>query len=341
MKLKRICDQKGKKGNKPIVSICCWTFNHKKFIRKALDRMLMQKTAFPVEIILHDDASRDGTEKIIRMYKKRYPKTIKLIAQKQNQYSVVGSLMLEPILQRASGKYIAFCEGDDYWNDPLKLQKQYECLEKNPEFSMCGHDAKIVDDKNRLLKKSLLPDWAKRDFNAEECMAGSTYIQTLTLMARNVIKTLPMEFGRVLNADNFLTSLLGGHGGYKFCKNVKNACYRQHSGGIWTSMDDSSQILSQLATNFWIQKYYSNKKNSYVCEKYQERLELLAEAFLKKRGWVGYLAPNYAVLIQRLRKQMRSHLRAFLFSFRPNQKTFLTGSHVKNRIAGFLQAGFF
>ena len=146
MKLKRICDQKWPKGTKPVVSVCCWTFNHKKFIRKALKTILMQKTAFPVEIILHDDASSDGTDRLIKTYKKKYPKLIKLMARKQNQYSVVGSLFIEPILKRASGKYIAFCEGDDYWDDSLKIQKQYECLEKNPDFSMCGQtvDGEVI-----------------------------------------------------------------------------------------------------------------------------------------------------------------------------------------------------
>jgi glycosyltransferase involved in cell wall biosynthesis len=301
MKLKRICDQKWPKGTKPVVSVCCWTFNHKKFIRKALKTILMQKTAFPVEIILHDDASSDGTDRLIKTYKKKYPNLIKLMARKKNQYSVVGSLFIEPILKRASGKYIAFCEGDDYWDDSLKIQKQYECLEKNPDFSMCGHDARIIDDKNRPISASLLPDWAKRDFTSQECIEGKTYIQTLTLMARNVIKTLPMEFGRVLNADNFLTSLLGSHGGYKFCGNVQKASYRQHGGGIWTSMDQASQVFSQLVTVFWIKKYYQRQRNHDVCREYQKRLEHASETYLRTCGWVGLIAPNLGILRNRLR----------------------------------------
>ena len=125
--------------NVPLVSVCSLAFQHASFIRQCMDGVLMQKTSFPIEYIVHDDASTDGTADIIREYEARYPEIIKAIYQTENQYSSKGSKILpEYLLPHARGKYIALCEGDDYWTDPLKLQKQVDFLEANPDYAICG-----------------------------------------------------------------------------------------------------------------------------------------------------------------------------------------------------------
>ena len=103
----------------PLVSICCLTYNHAPYIRDAIEGFLMQKTNFPVEILIHDDASTDGTADIIREYETRYPDIIKPIYQTENQYSKGVKISREYQFSRARGKYIALCEGDDYWTDKL------------------------------------------------------------------------------------------------------------------------------------------------------------------------------------------------------------------------------
>jgi len=103
----------------PLVSICCLTYNHAPYIRDAIEGFLMQKTNFPVEILIHDDASTDGTADIIREYETRYPDIIKPIYQTENQYSKGVKISWEYQFSRARGKYIALCEGDDYWTDKL------------------------------------------------------------------------------------------------------------------------------------------------------------------------------------------------------------------------------
>ena len=126
-----------------LVSIDCTTYNHGKYISDALDSFLMQNTNFKYEILVHDDASTDDTPKIIKEYESIYPDLIKPIYQKENQYS--KGLRVSGInLRRARGKYIAVCEGDDYWIDPYKLQKQVDYMESHPECSMCTHAAYIV-----------------------------------------------------------------------------------------------------------------------------------------------------------------------------------------------------
>ena len=139
--------------NNPIVSICCLTYNHAQFIRKALDGFLMQEppTGVPAEepwyeILIHDDCSTDGTTEIIKEYKTKYPDRIFPLYETENQYSKVGVGGMDLFnYRRARGKYIAYCEGDDYWTDPQKLQKQVDFMETHPDYSICFHACQVYD----------------------------------------------------------------------------------------------------------------------------------------------------------------------------------------------------
>lgn len=128
------------------VSISCITYNHVHYIRQCLDGMLMQQTNFSYEILIHDDASTDGTTEIIRKYESKYPDIIKAIYEKENQWikGRKGSVLFN--FPRAKGKYIALCEGDDYWIDPLKLQKQVDFLEENNEYGLVHTDYKVINE---------------------------------------------------------------------------------------------------------------------------------------------------------------------------------------------------
>lgn len=122
----------------PLLSICCLSYNHAPYIREALDGFLMQKTDFAFEILIHDDASQDGTVEIIREYQQAYPHIVRPLFQKENQKTKYGGGMNPRFnYPRARGKYIAFCEGDDYWTDPQKLQLQVDFLESHPGYVLC------------------------------------------------------------------------------------------------------------------------------------------------------------------------------------------------------------
>lgn len=135
-------------NNNLMVSIACITYNHAPYIRECLNGFLMQKTNFPIEILIHDDASTDGTEEIIREYEAKYPDIIKPLYETENQWvkGRRGSAVFN--FPRAKGKYIALCEGDDYWTDPYKLQKQVDFLEGNPDCSLCFHAWKSIRNNN-------------------------------------------------------------------------------------------------------------------------------------------------------------------------------------------------
>lgn len=133
-------------GYEILVSIYCLTYNHEKYIRQALEGFVNQITKFKYEIIVHDDASTDGTARIIAEYAKKYPDIIKPIFQTDNQYSLKKPIVAGYIADIAVGKYIAACEGDDYWTDPHKLQKQVDVLEAHPECNFCVHKVEVVDE---------------------------------------------------------------------------------------------------------------------------------------------------------------------------------------------------
>lgn len=127
------------------VSIYCLAYNHKNYISTALDSFLMQKTNFNFRIIVHDDASTDGTADILREYASKYPEKLVVILQKENQYSKGTRIISEYIIPRCKGKYVAVCEGDDYWIDDQKLQKQYDYMESHPNCYLCAHSGLSVD----------------------------------------------------------------------------------------------------------------------------------------------------------------------------------------------------
>jgi glycosyltransferase involved in cell wall biosynthesis len=122
------------KNNIPLLSIACITYNQEKYIGQCIDGFLMQKTSFPIEIIIHDDASMDNTAKILKEYADKYPDLITPIFQTENQYSKGINPGFEFVFPECRGKYIAICEGDDYWTDPYKLQKQVDFLEANSDY---------------------------------------------------------------------------------------------------------------------------------------------------------------------------------------------------------------
>ena len=139
-----VTDQQWPEGTRPLVSILCVTYNHEHFIEDCLRGFLMQKTSFPVEIIVHDDASTDGTQRIVRQYSDEYPNLCRPIFQDKNQYSL-GSKPSLLALQHARGDYVALCDGDDYWTNAEKLERQVAIFDEDPDVTICFHAAKEFD----------------------------------------------------------------------------------------------------------------------------------------------------------------------------------------------------
>ncbi|MEY0674260.1 glycosyltransferase [Providencia rettgeri] len=250
--------------NKPVVSICCITYNHEKYIEDTIIGFLIQETNFPFEILIHDDASTDNTANIIKKYENKYPNIIKVIYQKENQFSK-GNKPLITLYSLCKGDYIAVCEGDDYWCDSQKLAIQVNYLKKNQSVVISSHDAKIIDSQGKVINKSKLPLDQQRDFSAEELIIGKAWILTLNWVMRKVdIHEIP-ELRKVKNGDTFFISVLGNYGGSHYHDDIKPSAYRVHGGGVWSSINDNEKTDAQINTWFWIYKYYNRiNKDKYA-----------------------------------------------------------------------------
>ena len=184
--------------NTPLVSIRCITYNHEPYIGQALDGFLMQRTTFPFEIIVHDDASTDKTADIIRRYESKFPKIIKPIYETENQYSKHDGSMTRIVNAALRGKYVAFCEGDDYWIYESKLQEQIEFLEKNQEYGLCYTKSKVFNQKyNRFLS-----EMGKGNESFKEIFLNYD-LPTATIMCRNDLYCEYMYF-KEQNGKNWI-----------------------------------------------------------------------------------------------------------------------------------------
>ncbi len=229
----------------PIVSVCCPTYNHELFIAQAIDGFLMQRTDFPFEIIVHDDASTDRTRDIVRDYQSRYPQRIRIVQQEQNQKSR-GKKALPILISLARGQYIAVCEGDDYWTDPHKLQKQVNFLEANPEYSLCFHDAFIE-------KFSSGEQWDPRGahplrttYGLEDISRGNFIYTTSVLFRRSALTLFPPPWYDRLPMGDWPLWILCAKQGAIGHLNDCMAVYRLHERGVWSSKSDLQQVEESL-----------------------------------------------------------------------------------------------
>lgn len=168
----------------PLVSICTLVYNHEPYLRECFDGFLMQKTNFAFEVLVHDDASTDGSADIIREYSEKYPHIFKPIYQKENQYSKGVKVSATFQFPRAKGKYIALCEGDDYWTDPLKLQKQVDILEEHEDFGCVYSAYQTVDTENNIHDSPVSIHHMNRSFTGDIFyeLLVSNFPQTLTIL---------------------------------------------------------------------------------------------------------------------------------------------------------------
>lgn len=190
------------KKNRIVVTVICLTYNHEKYIADALEGFIAQKTNFEFEIFVHDDASTDRTADIIREYANKYPNLIRPILQTENQYFKGGSIKEKYIMPYISGEFIALCEGDDYWTDPYKLQKQYDILMKHPKINICAHKAYKVDANSKKILGYIAPADENRIFSVEDViLGGGGFVATNSLMYRRKINNNMYEFRKQCGLD--------------------------------------------------------------------------------------------------------------------------------------------
>lgn len=250
--------------NKPILSVCLITYNHINFIKQAIDGVLMQKVDFSWELIIADDFSTDGTREIILAYKKNHPDFIKLILQEKN---VGAAQNWMDLITFPTSKYIAYFEGDDYWTDPLKLQKQVDFLEKNKKYSGCFHetyDLKVNSDlseNEQLVWRKTL----KKQLTIEDLLLNKYCLfHTSSFVFKNNLFVIPDWFSQISSGDLALFYLVAGHGPIGKVDGVMSV-YRQHEGGISNTKEHNENLVkSRTKLLELIDQYYNYKYTTYI-----------------------------------------------------------------------------
>jgi glycosyltransferase involved in cell wall biosynthesis len=256
----------------PLVSICCATYNHETFIQDAVEGFLMQDIEFPYEILINDDASTDNTPDILREYERLFPELVNVVYQKENQYSKGGvSILLDFLVPRAKGRYVALCEGDDYWIDRHKLEKQVSYMENNLTCSVASGDFYIryeddICESGIVLSKSLEDkDWNGGRFDMSY-VDSAVIPRRVTALASTLTAVYRTSFLRAIDRDRYdhfrdstLVSLALSKGhGFRF--DDAFAVYRKHAGGLTTNY----KSISWYRDNYMVYKeIYDNDPNKY------------------------------------------------------------------------------
>jgi glycosyltransferase involved in cell wall biosynthesis len=221
----------------PLLSIICPTYNQEKFIAQTLDGFVMQKTEYPFEIIVHDDASTDNTPNISREYELKFPDFFKNIYQIENQFSKAIMSVTKITFSAARGKYLVLCEGDDYWTDPYKIQKQISFLETHPEYVGCFHNTeeRYVDDESKA--SFLYCGFSSARPVTFSNLAYSNLMPTCSVVfRRGLFGNFPDWYDTLKMGDWPLHLLNAQFGNFWYMPQIM-AVHRLHSKSIWMLQD--------------------------------------------------------------------------------------------------------
>lgn len=241
----------------PKVSVCMITYGHEKYIRQAIEGVLMQQCDFEVELIVANDCSPDATGQVVNDIIKSNPRGswIKYSNHDKNVGMMPNFVFA---LLESESKYIAMCEGDDYWTDPLKLQKQVDFLEANSDYAVCFHQVNVLKTNDEIVEDFITK--VPENYETIDTLARlGNYIHTPSVVFRNIIKSFPPEFKQSPIGDYFLYMMLAKHGKLKYLEE-KMAVYRD-GVGIWSDKSEYFKNLNTAYTHALLVSY-NNSDNS-------------------------------------------------------------------------------
>jgi glycosyltransferase involved in cell wall biosynthesis len=267
------------------VSICMITYGHEKYIRQAIEGILMQKCDFEIELIISNDSSPDSTHTIIQNIFENHPKKecIKYFGHDKNLGMMPNFIFG---LEQCSGKYIGVCEGDDYWTDPLKLQKQVDFLEANPDYVICYHKVKVLQ--NGILKEDTITQEVPETTTIKDLAKGN-YIHTCSVVFKNnLFEKFPEYFLKSPVGDYFLHMLNARYGKIKFLDEYMGV-YRLHETSVWSSKTQikREQIWREFLTNIRknfdkeVQEILDNQLKQYKISHKKRRIASIKK-FIKR-----------------------------------------------------------
>lgn len=264
--------------NRPLISVCIITYNHGKYIRQCLDGVLQQQTNFPFDVIIGEDCSTDDTRQVVQEFETRYPGIVKPLYHSSN----VGGARngYEFCYPQLTGKYIAICEGDDYWTDPQKLQRQVDFLERNEDYVMAFHRVESVDENDRLIggqqaSEKILTYSGKQIFHIS--------IPTLSVVFRKCFDVIPPEMFKAKSGDTFLFGLLARFGKAADLGFI-GARYRKHSGGVFSPKAIIEQFAQAIETRKLMKQcsLFADEQKKEISREIVKRKILYFKYFLKR-----------------------------------------------------------
>jgi glycosyltransferase involved in cell wall biosynthesis len=302
----------------PLVSVVVPTYRHARFIANCLDSILMQQCVFEWELIIGEDGSDDGTKEICTRYAEEHPERIRLMHRDRRDVikisgKATGRANVIKLYQEARGRYIAICEGDDLWTDPLKLQRQVALLASDPNCAGCYHNSSVVDDAGALVKdqwRDALPD--RLELN--ELPAPRSPFHTSSFVFRNYpwLKRMPSFFRLTSVGDLALFTLVAGEGSLR-CVLGSMSAYRMHGAGITSeTLHNGTRFhIERMRLWMYLDRHFPGRIGeapSRVCGWHwakimehtsgHERLSALRELFRDVPMWF-VVRPRYALYLLR------------------------------------------
>jgi glycosyltransferase involved in cell wall biosynthesis len=261
----------------PKVSIFCMVYNHEPFIRECLEGFLMQKCNFDYEIVLGEDCSTDNSREIILEYASKFPEKFKLLLHEKN----IGAAQNQKIVfENCTGKYIAMCEGDDYWTDPLKLQKQVDFLEKNEEYVCCIHNAVLLNSKLTLIPyKNYVNEKMHKYITMEELLMGNSF-PTCSLLFKNILEYEKINELENYSVGDWILLLFLARKGNIYYDNTSMAVYRINESGEFSKLNMIEKFELNQLLRIQIYKYFCQnlvERNLVIKSKNESALGLIKQ----------------------------------------------------------------
>lgn len=290
----------------PLVSVCMITYNHAPYIAQAIEGVLSQKTDFPVELVIGEDCSTDDTRKICRAYQDKYPGSIRLFLPERNQGMMKN---LIHCLQTCNGTYIAFCEGDDYWIDPFKLQKQIDFMEQNPAYSLCYHDALVVYEKKAAPPSYFSPLRTDQSVDPDTLLSRWSIPSASMVFRKEVVKDLRPWMEEITHGDLLIHLLSMDKGRIRYIDRIMSVYRVALEGTSMTARFREKQdfLLKKIEFLFFNFDEHTRYRHSEVLKKALARRQSansLRKSYQRIGKWAYLFHPVYCYrrMMEKIRK---------------------------------------
>ncbi len=251
---------KGVSEKKSVVVWMC-TYNHVDFISEAIESVLNQKTDFPFSLVILDDCSTDGTREVCLNYASKYSNIIRLILPSKNTNGRAVVDELYPACLNSGARYIALCEGDDYWTDQYKLQKQVDVLEMSPNCSGCAHNTNVISA-SEIVSSYIVNEPVKDSYNIDDFTRGEAYFHTSSMLYRiDKMKSVDFEAIRNYIGDWFVLTSMSSFGEIKYINEVMSV-YRLHEDGGWSNLSEFEKLSKNLIAIIKYNDYFGSQFES-------------------------------------------------------------------------------